>query len=93
MKTLKGWTKGDFQENVKPGNEIDDEMYFYFLEVLPPRKMKGYGFLVGEPYSHNNQGKAVYDSFYESPDGKRFYYGGLKTVQQFIDPNNPKYTL
>jgi len=85
MKTMKGWESkgGDFGQYVSPKDEIDDNLYFYFLEVLPPRVMKGYGFLVGEPASHNNAGKAVYDAFYESPGGDRFYYGGCKTVDEF----------
>ena len=60
MKTLKGWTNqgGNFSQYVKAKDEIDGEMYFYFLEVLPPRIMRGYGFLVGEPYTHNKKGIA-----------------------------------
>jgi len=93
MKTFNGWTKGDFDEYVNPKEEIDEEMYDYFLGVLPPRVMKGYGFLVGEPHSHNSQGHAVYSAFYQSPNGKQFYYGGHKTVKEFTDPNDKKYTL
>ena len=62
--------------------QIDDEMYFYFLEVLPPRKMTGYGFLVGEPYTHNSQGEGVYECFLESLNNK-YFYAGLKTVKEF----------
>ena len=95
MKTYNGWneSKLDFGEYANPGDEIDDDIYYYFLGVLPPRKMAHYGFLVGEPYSHNSDGAAVYDSFYQSPDGKRFYYGGRKTVREFTDPNSPRYNL
>ena len=95
MKTFKEWGKygGDFQNYINPKDEIDDELYWYFLEVLPPRIMRNYGFLVGEPYTHNNSNEGVYDSFYQSLDGKQYYYGGLKTVKEFTDPNNEKYTL
>ncbi|MBA7711695.1 hypothetical protein ES703_120661 [subsurface metagenome] len=95
MKTFSEWgkQKGDFSTYVNPGDEIDEEMYWYFLEVLPPRIMKNYGFLVGEPSAHNKKDEAVYDAFYESPDGKRFYYGGLKTAKEFVNSSNEKYTL
>ena len=96
MKTMQAWNDngGDFSKYVQPKDEIDSDMYFYFLECLPPRIiMRAYGFLVGEPASHNNKGQAVYDSFYESPDGKKFYYGGRKTVREFTDSNSEKYTL
>ena len=95
MKTLEGWNKSgvNFEKFITPNDEIDSDLYWYFLEVLPPRIMRVYGFLVGEPYTHNNKNEAVYSSFYQSPDGKRFYYGGLKTAIQFVDPSEKKYTL
>ena len=95
MKTMQAWNDngGDFSKYVQPKDEIDSDMYFYFLECLPPRIMKSYGFLVGEPYTHNSEGKAVYDSFYQSLDGKRFYYGGPKTEKQFMDQTDPIWTL
>lgn len=94
MKTMKEWESkgGDFGQYVNPKDEIDDDLYFYFLEVLPPQTMRRYGFLVGEPASHNTKGEAVYDSFYETYE-ERFFYGGTKTVKEFTDPNNEKYFL
>ena len=40
-----------------------EAMYWEMLEVLPPRKMQGQNFLVGEPLRHNGQGEAVYSCF------------------------------
>jgi hypothetical protein len=40
-----------------------ENMYWEMLEVLPPRKMLGDNFLVGEPLRHNAQGEEVYSCF------------------------------
>jgi len=94
MKTMKDWESkgGDFGQYVSPKDEIDEDLYSYFMEVLPPRTMRRYGFLCGEPASHNNAGEGVYDSFYETYEG-RFFYGGCKTVKEFVDPCSDKYPL
>ena len=94
MKTYQNWIdqKKDFMDFIADGDEIDSSMYFYFLEILPPRIMKHYGFLLGEPYNHDKNGNALYESFYESPSNK-YFYGGLKTVKQFTDSNDTNYTL
>jgi len=94
MKTMKQWheSKLNFESFITPGDEIDSELFWYFLEVLPPRKQMAFGFLVGEPTRHDPEtGEGMLDAFYESPDGKRFFYGGLKTVKQFINPDDPKF--
>jgi len=95
MKTYKEWSaqKKDFINFVKPGDEIDSEMFNYFLGVVPPRQMISSGFLCGEPYSHDTEtGLALYEAFYESPGGK-YYFGGLKTVREFTDSRKREYTL
>jgi len=40
-----------------------EAMYWQMLEVLPPRKMLGQNFLVGEANDHNSDGEAVYAAF------------------------------
>lgn len=40
-----------------------EAMYWQMLEVLPPRKMMGQNFLVGEANCHNAEGEAVYSCF------------------------------
>ena len=40
-----------------------EAMYWHMLEVLPPRKMLGQNFLVGEANCHNAEGEAVYSCF------------------------------
>ena len=40
-----------------------EAMYWQMLEVLPPRKMLGQNFLVGEAVRSNGEGEAVYAAF------------------------------
>jgi len=54
MKTFKAWQESDsrtFDDYVNVYEEIDEEMYWYFLEILPPIYCQS-GFLVSEPYSY-----------------------------------------
>ena len=92
VKTLKGWHefadankggKTDWDYYCKPGDEVDREVYDYFLDILPPRTLaRGY-FQVGEPYSHkqdtDGKWKATYSTFCRSEDDdgtKHYYYLG-----------------
>ena len=52
IKTLKGWEESgkNWDDFCKPGELVDEDVYWYFLNILPPRNM-GAGYLqVGEPY-------------------------------------------
>ena len=40
-----------------------EAMYWHMLECLPPRKMLGQNFLVGEAVRSNGEGEAVYSCF------------------------------
>lgn len=54
MKTLKEWqtgSHGDFDSYVNQYDEIDGDLYWYFLEILPPIYCNN-GFLVSEAYSY-----------------------------------------
>lgn len=58
VKTMEEWTKfadsaekGGFEYFCKPGELVDDSIFDYFLNVLPPHRWN-WGYLqVGEPYS------------------------------------------
>lgn len=52
--------------------KIDESIYWYFLEVLPPLYSKQTGFLLLEPYSHDSDGHALRSWFYGTPE-KGFY--------------------
>ena len=85
IKTLKGWhefavtnKRNDWHDYCKPGDEIDEEAYDYFLDILPPRTMKRGYFQVGEPYDivKNETGvfEETYSTFCRRRDGARVRY-------------------
>lgn len=80
MKTRKEW-KGSFQEYIEPGDEVDAELYWYFLEILPPIyplwDTNKSLFQVSEPYDHE-YGKPRYSTFYMK-NGRYFYAGLMDT--------------
>ena len=57
------------------------EMYWEMLEVLPPRKMIGNHFLVGEALRSNGQGESVYSCFTQFGDT---YKAKHMTLKQFM---------
>jgi hypothetical protein len=61
--------------------EVTEARYYEMLNVLPPERMRGGAFLVGEPFNHNAAGEPRFDYFYQK-DG-RYYYGGLLTTREF----------
>ena len=82
MKTLEWsdlWAAMDAQpEAWIPTTEA---MYWHMLEVLPPRKMLGRNFLVGEPLRHNSKGEAVHACFTKFGDT---YKARNLTLAQFM---------
>ena len=60
MKTMEEWKASHtkFTRFAEPGDEIDEKIYWYFLECLPPHKWNGGYFQCGEPYS-NEYGQEV----------------------------------
>jgi hypothetical protein len=58
-----------------------EKMYWDMLEVLPPKKMMGRNFLVGEALRHNSQGEAVYSCFTKFGDT---YKAKNLTVAEFM---------
>ena len=55
LKTLKGWEEHgeSWDKYCKPGELVDEDVYWHFLNVLPPRSM-GAGYLqVGGAYDYS----------------------------------------
>lgn len=75
---MQGWKEANVSFNlyVRPGDEIDEEMYDYFLEVVPPILHNRYEFLNGEPVCRDFRGRTLYGWFIERPVGM-YYYQGL----------------
>jgi len=76
MKQWENSSNYSFTDFAKNGDEIDSEIYFYFLEVLPPIYHKNGVFQVSEPYSHI-EGKPTYQTFQKI--GSKYYYLGILT--------------
>ncbi len=72
MKTYKEWSMVGcgFREFAKPGDEIDSEIYHYFLGCVPPLYFH-HGFQCGEPWAYRD-GEAVYSTFTLFDDNYRF---------------------
>ncbi len=77
MKTMEMWneSKVDFGKFINNGDEIDEELYDYFLGVVPPYEMGSGYFLLGEPYDTDKAGNLLFDKFTHKRD--KFYYEGL----------------
>ena len=62
--------------------ETTEAMYWEMLEVLPPRKMIGRNFLVGEADHDNSEGYPVYSCFTKIGDT---YKAKKLSYKQFMD--------
>ena len=61
--------------------EVTEERYYEMLNVLPPERMRGGAFLVGEPVDSNSRGEFRFHYFYQK--NGRYYYGGLLATREF----------
>lgn len=79
MKTYQDWMKSgkDLHDFLQVGDVVDEEMYFYFLEVLPPACMSSQCIQIGEPYSHD-EGGPLFDTL-EKQNGQ-WVYAGHKNI-------------
>jgi hypothetical protein len=85
IKTRAGWhdSKLDLGKYLQVGDEVDEEMYDYFLEVLPP--IQGPGLLqISEPNDHINGG-ATYATLQRGA-GNRWFYRGHCHRRQSVEP-------
>ncbi|MGO4697702.1 hypothetical protein AB4Z50_25785 [Paenibacillus sp. 2TAB26] len=72
MKKYEDW-KGNMDDFLKIGDEVDEEFYDYFLNVLPPASWTSSLVQIGEPHSHVG-GRATYATI-AKVDGKWIYRG------------------
>jgi hypothetical protein len=83
--TMQDW-KRDFSEDIKPfidvetlTTEISEEVYYNFMESLPPIGIYK-GFMNSEPVSHDRNGQPIYNAFQCVND--KYYYIGTYTREQ-----------
>ena len=76
-KTYKGWMQSShstFSTYVQVNDEIDEDMYYYFMEVVPPLDAGPCWFLMGEAIDHDMNGQIRHDLFIEKDN--KFYFKG-----------------
>ena len=93
MKTLDGWHeyakahgKSGWSEYCHPGDQISEDVYDYFLDLLPPRTMRGGYFQVGEPSDSRRNPRTgrfanTYPTFLQK-NGTYFYMGDCFAGEQ-----------
>jgi len=94
MRKYKEWPKGQsLTDWLGTGDEVDEELYYYFLEVLPPAVMLHGCFAVGEPLRHRGPDEAVFMCFGKSgvtdtKTGKEtitYMYMGELTIKELAE--------
>ncbi len=87
IKTMAGWhefaeknSNGSWDKYCKPGDLVGEDVYDYFLDVLPPRSMERGYLQVGEPHSHQaniitRKWQATYATFRRVEKGIWMYCG------------------
>jgi hypothetical protein len=65
-KTYKGWeeSKQNLSDYLQEGDDVDLEMYEYFLEIMPPRTIEKDLLQIGEPYSHKEDANGKWRGTY-----------------------------
>jgi len=56
------WKEGlkEIQSDYSKIVEMTEKAYNFFLNGMPPLRFNSVSFLTSEPYTHNNEGEAVY---------------------------------
>ena len=78
VKTLEQWQESDkhnLGEFLQIGDEVDEEMAMYFIEVLPPACMSRKCVQLGEPSRHDAKtGRPMFETL-QKEDGEWIYKG------------------
>lgn len=86
LKTLKGWEEHgeSWDKYCKPGELVDEDVYWHFLNVLPPRSMGASYLQVGGAYDYSLNPKtgkyaSTYMTFVKVDNGVWKYCGNCFT--------------
>lgn len=79
-KELNDWSR--WNKALYPGQKVEISEYIYFdlLECLPPRKMIGNYFEVGEADHHDSEGRPIFRACWKEHD--KFFTGYPKNINQ-----------
>jgi len=80
MKTKKDWDGSgqDLTHFLQVGDLVDEDMYWFFIEVLPPACFSSRCVQIGEAYSHNEHGRLTFATLTHTADGWQ-YAGNIVT--------------
>lgn len=88
LKTIKGWMEhgGSWGEYCKPGELVGEDVYWHFLDVLPPRNIGGGYLQMGEPHDcrmdpYTEKFRPTYMTFVQVEKGVWKYCGNCFTGQ------------
>ena len=88
MKTYEEWYNSGilYDEYVKAGDEVDEKIYWYFAETVPPRESGEHWFLLGEAvdsveYEDGNR-YLLYDLYVQK--GGRYFFIGPVRVKDIV---------
>lgn len=79
MKTLIEWQTGlhgNMTQYVQPFDEIDCDLYWYFMEILPPYYTSS-GFYCSEPYSTCHKYNTATYAHFSKIGGKYYFLGDI----------------
>ncbi|MBP2657188.1 MAG: hypothetical protein H6Q69_220 [Firmicutes bacterium] len=86
IKTYANW-EGDLGAYLQIGDEVDQEMVDYFINVLPPACMNGECVQIGEPYSHRYDENGKWEATYPTLKSNRKF--GAKKMAEYIPFGQP----
>lgn len=84
FKTYADW-KGNLSDYLQIGDLVDDEIVENFENVLPPAFWNSYIIQMGEPYSHDAEGRPTYPTLHKLHQGWTYaghcYRGKTENVE------------
>lgn len=91
MKKLEEWeiSNLEFNEYFKPLDEIDEEAFYHFLEVVPPHHHSSFVYQNGE-CSKDFEGIKYYDTFLQDED-RFFFLGILPSMEPELEEREDSY--
>jgi len=81
MKTMEQWkeSKLNLEKFLQVGDEVDETIKSYFINVLPPKTATYNCIQIGEPYDINEKGQDTYFTLQRESNGWIFVGDKIKT--------------
>jgi hypothetical protein len=79
----------DFEANRQVWRETTESVYQEMLNILPPAYLEADLFMMGEPYSHNASGEAIFSIFKACGDRYFALHGTRRHIREGKLPPMP----